>query len=231
MLDGKCTRRADAAARRVAGLALDGRARVGQDAGGGRMGAATGGRQGCAAGLADRAGGRDAGGRARGDGRRRFRYLPDRLEETGQSSRHRGGGWSGRTVRWRRYSPPRTRRACADRSSTIAWCDELAQMETCGRKPGTCCSSALQARRGIRAQLVTTTPRPVPVLKALIADPGTAIVRNSHQRQCAKTWRRASLDAMAGPLRRHAARAAGTRRRDDRGPRGRALVARRASRP
>ncbi len=56
-----------------------------------------------------------------------------------------------------------------------AWCDELAKWK---HAEDTFDMLQFGLRLGERPrQLVTTTPRPVPLLKRLIADPGTALVR------------------------------------------------------
>ncbi len=56
-----------------------------------------------------------------------------------------------------------------------AWCDELGKWKH-GQETWDMLQFALRLGDRPRA-LVTTTPRPVPVLKALIADPGTAVCR------------------------------------------------------
>ncbi|WP_244483800.1 DNA-packaging protein [Rhizobium sp. Root482] len=56
-----------------------------------------------------------------------------------------------------------------------AWCDELAKWKH-GQETFDMLQFALRLGEAPRA-LVTTTPRPVPVLKALIADPGTVVRR------------------------------------------------------
>ncbi len=74
-------------------------------------------------------------------------------------------------------------------------------------------------------QVVTTTPRPIALLKRLIADPATALTRAGTQAN-ARHLSPAFLEHGVGALRRHAARPPGDRRRDHRGPRRRAVVAR-----
>ena len=74
-------------------------------------------------------------------------------------------------------------------------------------------------------QVITTTPRPIALIKRLIADPLTAVTPCRHARQCAHLAP-AFLDAVVGALRRHAARPPGARRRAHRGARRRAVVAR-----
>ncbi|HWH17157.1 MAG TPA: terminase family protein, partial [Allosphingosinicella sp.] len=59
----------------------------------------------------------------------------------------------------------------------LAWCDELAKWE----KPGECWAMLqLGLRLGQRPRaLVTTTPRPGPVLKGIMAEPGTRVTGGS----------------------------------------------------
>jgi phage terminase large subunit-like protein len=57
----------------------------------------------------------------------------------------------------------------------LAWCDELAKWKH-AQESWDMLQFALRLGTMPR-QLVTTTPRPVPLLKALIADPGTRLVR------------------------------------------------------
>ena len=62
-------------------------------------------------------------------------------------------------------------------------------------------------------QMVTTTPRPIPLLKRLLGDPRIAVIAGADLRQ--RRQSRAGLPRQRGrPLRRHAARPPGTRRRD-----------------
>jgi phage terminase large subunit-like protein len=76
-----------------------------------------------------------------------------------------------------------------------AWCDELGKWKH-GQETWDMLQFALRLGEAPRA-LVTTTPRPVPVLKALIADPGTATcrIRTSDN---AQNLAPGFLDAMAG---------------------------------
>ena len=65
--------------------------------------------------------------------------------------------------------------------------------------------------------LVTTTPRPIPLLRRILADPRTVVSRAPHRRQRGQS--RAGLPRRGGgALRGHPPRAPGTRRRADRGP-------------
>ncbi|MEM8800598.1 MAG: terminase family protein, partial [Pseudomonadota bacterium] len=58
-----------------------------------------------------------------------------------------------------------------------AWGDELAKWSRAG---STWANLAMGMRRGIRPQvLMTTTPRPIPALKQLMAAPGTVVTRGS----------------------------------------------------
>lgn len=59
----------------------------------------------------------------------------------------------------------------------MAWCDELAKWKH-GQETFDMLQFGLRLGEAPR-QLVTTTPRPVPLLKALIADPGTSLTRIS----------------------------------------------------
>ena len=105
-----------------------------------------------------------------------------------------------------------------------AWCDELAKWRYAD---ATFDMLQFGLRLGARPrQLVTTTPRPIPLIKRLIADPRTAVTRAPTQANAAHLSP-AFLDEVIGALRRHAARAAGDRRRDHRGARRRAVDARR----
>ena len=109
---------------------------------------------------------------------------------SGRISRSRAAGWSGRTARWRRSSPPKIRKACAGRRfispGATSWPNG-----SMPRRPSTCCSSAFASGADPR-QLVTTTPRPVPLLKALMADPGTAADAYVDDSPMPATCRRAS---------------------------------------
>ena len=77
----------------------------------------------------------------------------DRASLLGRGSRNRCAG---------RNSPPPGATSCANGASR--------------GEPGTCCNSALRLGERPR-QVVTTTPRPMPLLKALLADPLTAVTR------------------------------------------------------
>lgn len=76
-----------------------------------------------------------------------------------------------------------------------AWCDELGKWKH-GQETWDMLQFALRLGDDPRA-LVTTTPRPVPVLKALIADPGT-LTRTIRTSDNAKNLAPGFLDAMAG---------------------------------
>ena len=65
-----------------------------------------------------------------------------------------------------------------------AWCDELAKWRLCRTPPSTCCSSACASAPRPRA-LVTTTPRPIPLIKRLVNDPRTAVTRAATQANAA----------------------------------------------
>ena len=147
-----------------------------------------------------------------------------RAATTGRASRRRGGGWSGGTARWRRCFRRRIPRACAGRNSTppgaTSW-----RSGSMPRRASTCCSSGCGWATRPR-QMVTTTPRPTPLLKRLLADPAVAVTRMRDGGQCGEPG--AGLPRRACERRYGGTRlgAAGTRRRTDRGPRGRAVDAR-----
>ena len=64
-----------------------------------------------------------------------------------------------------------------------AWCDELAKWTLCA---GGVRHAAVRPAAGARPRaLVTTTPRPIPLLKRLIADPRTAVTRAGTQANAA----------------------------------------------
>ena len=110
---------------------------------------------------------------------------------------------------------------------SAAWADELAKW----RYPDACWD---MLQFGLRLgphprQVVTTTPRPIPLLKRLIAGRGG---RNDGRQP--RHYGRQRHESRAGipeprrrPLSRHAPRPAGAARRDDRRTRRRALAARR----
>ncbi len=105
-----------------------------------------------------------------------------------------------------------------------AWCDELAKWPY-----PDAAFDMLQfgLRLGARPRaLVTTTPRPIPLIKRLVNDPRTAVTRAATQANAAHLAP-GFLDEIVSALRRHAAGAAGDRRRHHRGARRRAVVARR----
>ena len=89
--------------------------------------------------------------------------------------RRRGGGSNGRTARSRRRSRPRTRRACAGRSSTPPGATSSPNGAT---RDDAFDMLQFGLRLGARPrQLITTTPRPIALIKRLIADPRTAVTR------------------------------------------------------
>ena len=119
-----------APARRPEDLAGDRRARLGQDAARRRMGERAGARAGAVSAAAirpHRAGRRDARRCARGDDRGRFGHNDDRRAASGRASRSRGGGWCGRTARWRRCSSSEDPESLRGPQFDAAWCDELAK--------------------------------------------------------------------------------------------------------
>src|SRR5579884_4052228 len=83
-------------------------------------------------------------------------------------------GWSGRTAQSHRCSRRRTPRVCGPQFDA-AWCDELAKW-----RHADAAFDTLQfgLRLGLRPrQLITTTPRPIPLIKRLLADPHTRVTR------------------------------------------------------
>ena len=165
---------------------------------------------------------RDAGRRPRGHGRRPLRHLPDRppqpsvlrgLAPPARLAERRGRprlllGGPGKPAR------PAVRRRLVRRTR---------QVDARRRRPGTCCSSACGSAEHPR-QLVTTTPRPMPLHQGDPArDPDTAVTR-IRTADNARQPRAGLPRGGGGALRRHPPRPPGTRRRVDRGPRGRALA-------
>ena len=96
----------------------------------------------------------------------------------------RGGGWNGRRVSWPMPSPPRIRRRCAGRNSRPPGATSSGSGGT-RRRPGTCSSSGCGSGARPR-QMVTTTPRPIPLLRRLIKDPSTVVTRATHGDECAE---------------------------------------------
>ncbi len=97
-----------------------------------------------------------------------------------------------------------------------AWCDELAKW-TYAERTWDMLQFALRLGEHPR-QLVTTTPRPIPLLKRLIEDAANGDRPCPHDRQRGQP----GADLRRGDdaaLRRQSARPAGARRRDDRGRR------------
>ena len=127
---------------------------------------------------AHRAGRRDRARRARSDDRGRLRHPGGACaaRAAGMAAR-RGGGSNGRTARSRKLSPPRTPRACAARNSPPPGADEIAKWR---HADATFDMLQFGLRLGERPRLVvTTTPRPIALLKRLIADPATALTHAS----------------------------------------------------
>jgi phage terminase large subunit-like protein len=129
-------------------------------------------------GPAHRAGGRNAGGCPRGDDRRRLGHLPDRAAAASrfEISRRRLVWPNGAIAQIFSSEDPESLRGP---QFHYAWCDELAKWKY-AEETFDMLQFGLRLGSGPR-QLITTTPRPVPLLKRLIADPGTAIRRLSTQ--------------------------------------------------
>ena len=105
-----------------------------------------------------------------------------------------------------------------------AWCDELAKWR---HVEETWDMLQFGLRLGARPrEVVTTTPRPIPLLRRLLADRARRQEPGADRRQCQEPRARLSRDGRR-PLRRHAPGPPGARGRDDRGPAGRAVAARR----
>ena len=102
---------------------------------------------------------------------------------SGRSGCRRAGGSNGRTARSRRRSRPRTRSSCAARNSTPPGATNSPSGATPTR-PSTCCNSACGWAQRPR-QLITTTPRPIALIKRLMADPRTAVTRAATQANAA----------------------------------------------
>ena len=173
---------------------------------------------------AHRADRRDRARSARSDGRGRLRPAGRASRRpSGRSGFLRAGGWNGRTARSRRLFSAEDPESLRGPQFSAAWCDELAKWR---HAEATFDMLQFGLRLGERPrQVITTTPRPIALLKRLIADPRTAVTRAGTRGQCLQPGagfpRRRAV-----ALWRHAARPAGDRRRDHRGARRRAVVAR-----
>ena len=145
-----------------------------------------------------------------------------RRAASGRCGCRRAGGWNGRTARWRSRFRRKIPSSCAGRNSTPPG----ATNSPSGATPdATFDMLQFGLRLGARPrQLITTTPRPIPLIKRLVADPRTAVTRAATQANAAHLS--PAFLERCWPLCRHAARAAGNRRRDHRGPRRRAVDAR-----
>ena len=173
-----------------------------------------------------RAGRRDRARRARGDGRGRVRPAARASRAaSGRSGCRRAGGWNGRTARWRRCFSAEDPESLRGPQFAAAWCDELAKWR---HAEATFDMLQFGLRLGERPrQVITTTPRPIALIKRLIADPRDRGDARRAPRPTRCNLAPAFLDAVVGALRRHAARPPGDRRRDRRGARRRAVDARR----
>ena len=173
---------------------------------------------------AHRARRRDRARRPRGDGRGRLR--PVRGASRATKSRPgfpRGGGSNGRTAPSRRCSRRKIRKACAGPQFSAAWLDELAKWR---HAEATFDMLQFGLRLGERPrQVITTTPRPIALLKRLMADART-VTTHATSRENAYNLSPAVLRQRDRALPRHQARAPGDRRRDHRRARGRAVDAR-----
>ena len=207
-----------AAARGLEDLGDHGRARCGQDAGRGGMGARAGRRRaagGSGRGQAGGAGGRDDRPGARRDGV--WRKRDPCLFAAGpadRSGRRRGSGWSGRTGRRRRSFRRMSPEAMRGPQFDAAWADELGKWKK-GAEAWDQLQFALRLGKNPR-QVVTTTPRNVGVLKAILKNPSTVITHaptEANRAYLAESF----LAEVQHPLWRHAAWAAGAGRRAGRG--------------
>src|SRR5947209_19190708 len=77
----------------------------------------------------------------------------------------------GRTGRWPRPFRRKIRRRCAGRNSDAAWCDELAKWRL-AEETWDMLQFGLRLGNWPR-QMITTTPRAVPLLKRILTEPGT----------------------------------------------------------
>ena len=110
---------------------------------------------------------------------------------------------------------------------SAAWCDELAKWR---HAEATFDMLQFGLRLGERPrQVITTTPRPIALLKRLIADPSHRDDAGRHDSERVQSRAELSRDDVVA-LQRHAARTAGDRRRDHRAARRCAVVARAAGR-
>ena len=160
---------------------------------------------------------------ARRDDRGRLRAaLGPHALASGRPGRRRGGGSNGPMARSRRPFRPRIRKACAGPQFDAAWSDELAKWR---HLQETWDMLQFGLRLGARPrQVVTTTPRPIPLLKRLLADPQW---RSAGRRHGPTRQPRARLPRRTCQ-RRYAGTRLGrqeTRRRDRRGARRCALDA------
>ena len=130
---------------------------------------------------------------------------------------------SGRAARSRSCSRRKIPMACADRSSMPPG---ATSSPNGGAREETWDMLQLALRLGENPrQLVTTTPRPIPLLRQHARRPGDCDLAHAHGGQRGEPGRTVHRRD-APPLRRHRARPAGTRRRDHRGLRRRAVAAR-----
>ena len=135
------------------------------------------------AGGAHRADRRDDGRRARRDGAGAFGHpAASMAEKIGRAGSARSGGSNGRTGRWRWRSPRRIRRACAGRNSAppgaTSW-------PSGSYAEATFDMLQFGLRLGSRPrQMVTTTPRPIPLVRRLLDDPETVVTRARTIGQC-----------------------------------------------
>ena len=175
-----------------------------------------------------RAGRRDRARRARGDDRGRVRAARGRTPRpSGRTGSRRAAAleWPNGAVAqaFSAEDPGQPARAAVRRRLVR----RARQVAPCRSRPSTCCSSGCGLARG-RARSITTTPRPIPLIKRLIADPGDRASRAPAPPTTPSNLAPAFLETIVGALRRHAARPPGARRRDHRGPRRRAVDARAA---
>ena len=109
---------------------------------------------------------------------------------SGRNGFRRAAGSNGRTARWRRPSRPKIPKACAARSFAPPGRDELAKWR---HAEATFDMLQFGLRLGERPrQVITTTPRPIALIKRLIADPTHRGDARRHARECAQSRRRRS---------------------------------------
>ena len=134
---------------------------------------------------------------------------------------------NGRTARWREVFSAENFEALRGPQFSAAWCDELAKWR---QAEATFDMLQFGLRLGERPrQVVTTTPRPIALIKKLLADPRTAVT-HAGTRANAYNLAPAFVETVLARYQDTRLGPPGDRRRDRRGAQRRAVDARRASR-